>query len=152
MQGMLTYIIYMTKIDKAYLQFHSSTTLTSLKIKKSESLCVEHHMLDLNFPFQWRSTIFSRILINGYVRQVPCDQLPTFLPQLSQFSLSFFPSQAIVDTGKTMKTLLEHVEAFRPKMIKVAGQVMTCLVNHLVYPFLSRPRKQDRFQVPLFYN
>ncbi|KAK9979669.1 hypothetical protein ABG768_013088 [Culter alburnus] len=29
--------------------------------------------------------------------------------------------EAIVDTGKTMKTLLDHVEAFRPKMIKVAG-------------------------------
>ncbi|CAM4594711.1 unnamed protein product [Leuciscus chuanchicus] len=31
-----------------------------------------------------------------------------------------FP-QAIVDTGKTMKTLLDHVESFKPKMIKVAG-------------------------------
>lgn len=30
-------------------------------------------------------------------------------------------SQAIVGTGKTMKTLLKHVEAFKPKMIKVAG-------------------------------
>uniref|UniRef100_A0A673L8P9 Hypoxanthine phosphoribosyltransferase n=2 Tax=Sinocyclocheilus rhinocerous TaxID=307959 RepID=A0A673L8P9_9TELE len=29
--------------------------------------------------------------------------------------------EAIVDTGKTMKTLLDHVEAFSPKMIKVAG-------------------------------
>ncbi|TRY66105.1 hypothetical protein DNTS_035593 [Danionella cerebrum] len=29
--------------------------------------------------------------------------------------------EAIVDTGKTMKTLLNHVEAFKPKMIKVAG-------------------------------
>ncbi|XP_028988436.1 phosphoribosyltransferase domain-containing protein 1b [Betta splendens] len=29
--------------------------------------------------------------------------------------------EAIVGTGKTMKTLLKHVEAFRPKMIKVAG-------------------------------
>lgn len=32
-------------------------------------------------------------------------------------------SQAIVGTGKTMKTLLKHVEAFKPKMIKVAGWV-----------------------------
>ncbi|XP_068605248.1 hypoxanthine-guanine phosphoribosyltransferase-like [Brachionichthys hirsutus] len=29
--------------------------------------------------------------------------------------------EAIVGTGKTMSTLLKHVEAFRPKMIKVAG-------------------------------
>ncbi|XP_029309163.1 LOW QUALITY PROTEIN: phosphoribosyltransferase domain-containing protein 1b [Cottoperca gobio] len=29
--------------------------------------------------------------------------------------------EAIVGTGKTMKTLLKHVEAFGPKMIKVAG-------------------------------
>ncbi|XP_059420121.1 phosphoribosyltransferase domain-containing protein 1b [Carassius carassius] len=29
--------------------------------------------------------------------------------------------EAIVDTGKTMKTLLDHVQAFSPKMIKVAG-------------------------------
>lgn len=33
-------------------------------------------------------------------------------------------SQAIVGTGKTMKTLLKHVEAFGPKMIKVAGWVV----------------------------
>lgn len=26
-----------------------------------------------------------------------------------------------MDTGKTMKTLLDHVQAFGPKMIKVAG-------------------------------
>lgn len=29
--------------------------------------------------------------------------------------------EGIVGTGKTMKTLLKHVEAFGPKMIKVAG-------------------------------
>uniref|UniRef100_A0A1A8FEY3 Hypoxanthine phosphoribosyltransferase n=2 Tax=Nothobranchius korthausae TaxID=1143690 RepID=A0A1A8FEY3_9TELE len=29
--------------------------------------------------------------------------------------------EGIVGTGKTMETLLKHVEAFRPKMIKVAG-------------------------------
>uniref|UniRef100_A0A8C6WNT5 Phosphoribosyl transferase domain containing 1 n=1 Tax=Neogobius melanostomus TaxID=47308 RepID=A0A8C6WNT5_9GOBI len=29
--------------------------------------------------------------------------------------------EAIVGTGKTMKTLLKHVEAFKPNMIKVAG-------------------------------
>lgn len=29
--------------------------------------------------------------------------------------------QAMVDTGKTMKALLKHVETFEPKMVKVAG-------------------------------
>ncbi|XP_075903684.1 phosphoribosyltransferase domain-containing protein 1 isoform X2 [Nelusetta ayraudi] len=29
--------------------------------------------------------------------------------------------EAIVDTGKTMKALLKHVEAYEPKMVKVAG-------------------------------
>uniref|UniRef100_A0A8C8JA71 Phosphoribosyltransferase domain-containing protein 1 n=1 Tax=Oncorhynchus tshawytscha TaxID=74940 RepID=A0A8C8JA71_ONCTS len=36
---------------------------------------------------------------------------------------------AIVDTGKTMKTLLKHVEAFRPKMIKVAGLLVKRVPN-----------------------
>lgn len=31
-----------------------------------------------------------------------------------------FP-KAIVDTGKTMKALLKHVETFEPQMVKVAG-------------------------------
>lgn len=31
------------------------------------------------------------------------------------------PPQAMVDTGKTMKALLKHVETFEPKMVKVAG-------------------------------
>lgn len=30
-------------------------------------------------------------------------------------------SQAIVGTGRTMKALLKHVQAFRPQMIKVAA-------------------------------
>ncbi|KAK2859689.1 hypothetical protein Q5P01_004309 [Channa striata] len=30
--------------------------------------------------------------------------------------------EAIVDTGKTMKALLKHVETFEPKMVKVAGR------------------------------
>ncbi|KAJ8278092.1 hypothetical protein GJAV_G00083730 [Gymnothorax javanicus] len=29
--------------------------------------------------------------------------------------------EAIVDTGKTMKTVLKHVETFKPKMVRVAG-------------------------------
>ncbi|CDQ85792.1 hypoxanthine-guanine phosphoribosyltransferase isoform X1 [Oncorhynchus mykiss] len=37
--------------------------------------------------------------------------------------------EAIVDTGKTMKTLLKHVEAFRPKMIKVAGLLVKRVPN-----------------------
>ncbi|XP_005721406.1 phosphoribosyltransferase domain-containing protein 1b isoform X2 [Maylandia zebra] len=35
--------------------------------------------------------------------------------------LSLLAGKGIVGTGKTMKTLLKHVEAFGPKMIKVAG-------------------------------
>uniref|UniRef100_A0A8D3CTK6 Hypoxanthine phosphoribosyltransferase n=1 Tax=Scophthalmus maximus TaxID=52904 RepID=A0A8D3CTK6_SCOMX len=55
------------------------------------------------------------------------DQSTEDLHILGEEDLSFlagkviFSLSAIVDTGKTMKTLLEHVEAFRPKMIKVAG-------------------------------
>ncbi|KAI7792501.1 putative phosphoribosyltransferase domain-containing protein 1 [Triplophysa rosa] len=30
-------------------------------------------------------------------------------------------SQAIVDTGKTMRALLQHVNSFQPKLVKVAG-------------------------------
>lgn len=37
--------------------------------------------------------------------------------------------EAIVDTGKTMKTLLKHVETFRPKMIKVAGLLVKRVPN-----------------------
>ncbi|KAM6919055.1 phosphoribosyltransferase domain-containing protein 1-like [Xenentodon cancila] len=33
----------------------------------------------------------------------------------------YLAGQGIVGTGKTIKTLLKHVKAFRPKMIKVAG-------------------------------
>ncbi|KAF0046937.1 hypothetical protein F2P81_000570 [Scophthalmus maximus] len=49
------------------------------------------------------------------------DQSTEDLHILGEEDLSFLAGKAIVDTGKTMKTLLEHVEAFRPKMIKVAG-------------------------------
>ncbi|XP_030629946.1 phosphoribosyltransferase domain-containing protein 1b [Chanos chanos] len=37
--------------------------------------------------------------------------------------------EVIVDTGKTMKTLLNHVEGFRPKMIKVAGLLVKRVPN-----------------------
>lgn len=33
----------------------------------------------------------------------------------------FSSHKAMVDTGKTMKALLKHVETFEPKMVKVAG-------------------------------
>ncbi|MGH0173882.1 UNVERIFIED_CONTAM: hypothetical protein FKN15_066645 [Acipenser sinensis] len=35
--------------------------------------------------------------------------------------LSILTGKAIVDTGKTMKVLLNHVEKFKPKMVKAAG-------------------------------
>uniref|UniRef100_A0A8C2ZKU3 Phosphoribosyl transferase domain containing 1b n=1 Tax=Cyclopterus lumpus TaxID=8103 RepID=A0A8C2ZKU3_CYCLU len=50
------------------------------------------------------------------------DQSTEDLHILGAEDLSFLAGKAIVGTGKTMETLLKHVEAFRPKMIKVAGQ------------------------------
>ncbi|XP_047444376.1 phosphoribosyltransferase domain-containing protein 1b isoform X2 [Mugil cephalus] len=49
------------------------------------------------------------------------DQSTEDLHILGAEDLSFLAGKAIVGTGKTMKTLLKHVEGFRPKMIKVAG-------------------------------
>ncbi|XP_041659882.1 phosphoribosyltransferase domain-containing protein 1b isoform X2 [Cheilinus undulatus] len=49
------------------------------------------------------------------------DQSTEDLHILGAEDLSFLAGKAIVGTGKTMKALLKHVEAFRPKMIKVAG-------------------------------
>ncbi|XP_066539757.1 hypoxanthine-guanine phosphoribosyltransferase [Hoplias malabaricus] len=37
--------------------------------------------------------------------------------------------EAIVDTGKTMKTLLKHVETFQPKAVKVAGLLVKRVPN-----------------------
>ncbi|KAM4606191.1 hypoxanthine-guanine phosphoribosyltransferase [Polymixia lowei] len=37
--------------------------------------------------------------------------------------------EAIVDTGKTMKALLKHVETFQPKMVKVAGLLVKRIPN-----------------------
>ncbi|XP_037550135.1 phosphoribosyltransferase domain-containing protein 1 [Nematolebias whitei] len=37
--------------------------------------------------------------------------------------------EAIVDTGKTMKALLKHVETFEPKMVKVAGLLVKRISN-----------------------
>ncbi|XP_033914400.3 hypoxanthine-guanine phosphoribosyltransferase-like [Acipenser ruthenus] len=37
--------------------------------------------------------------------------------------------EAIVDTGKTMKVLLNHVEKFKPKMVKVAGLLVKRVTN-----------------------
>ncbi|XP_048861923.1 hypoxanthine-guanine phosphoribosyltransferase [Brienomyrus brachyistius] len=42
--------------------------------------------------------------------------------------------EAIVDTGKTMKALLEHVETFGPKMVKVAGLLVKRVPNGLGTP------------------
>ncbi|XP_058879432.1 hypoxanthine-guanine phosphoribosyltransferase-like [Acipenser ruthenus] len=36
---------------------------------------------------------------------------------------------AIVDTGKTMKVLLNHVEKFKPKTVKVAGLLVKRITN-----------------------
>ena len=47
------------------------------------------------------------------------SSVPPFFISPSSFALPL--PQAIVDTGKTMKALLKHVETFEPKMVKVAG-------------------------------
>ncbi|XP_058499933.1 phosphoribosyltransferase domain-containing protein 1b [Solea solea] len=53
--------------------------------------------------------------------------------------------EAIVGTGKTMKTLLKHVEGFRPKMIKVAGLLVkrlphntACLPDYIGFEIPNR--------------
>ncbi|CAL8279983.1 unnamed protein product [Lota lota] len=53
--------------------------------------------------------------------------------------------EAIVDTGKTLKMLLKHVEAFRPKMIKVAGLLVkrvphsvACLPDYVGFEIPNR--------------
>ncbi|XP_010788116.1 phosphoribosyltransferase domain-containing protein 1 isoform X2 [Notothenia coriiceps] len=43
--------------------------------------------------------------------------------------LSVLIVEAIVDTGKTMKALLKHVETFEPKMVKVAGLLVKRVPN-----------------------
>ncbi|XP_047668820.1 phosphoribosyltransferase domain-containing protein 1b isoform X1 [Tachysurus fulvidraco] len=40
--------------------------------------------------------------------------------------------EAIVDTGKTLQTLLTHVRAFHPKLIKVAGLLVKRVPNQAV--------------------
>uniref|UniRef100_A0A3P9QIS9 Hypoxanthine phosphoribosyltransferase n=1 Tax=Poecilia reticulata TaxID=8081 RepID=A0A3P9QIS9_POERE len=49
------------------------------------------------------------------------DQSTEDLHIIGSSDLSFLHGKAIVDTGKTMKALLKHVETFEPKMVKVAG-------------------------------
>lgn len=53
--------------------------------------------------------------------------------------------EAIVGTGKTMKTLLKHVKAFGPKMIKVAGllvkripHITPCLPDYVGFEIPNR--------------
>lgn len=44
---------------------------------------------------------------------------------LDKVSEILISSQAIVDTGKTMRALLQHVNSFQPKLVKVAGWEQT---------------------------
>ncbi|XP_004079310.1 phosphoribosyltransferase domain-containing protein 1 [Oryzias latipes] len=53
--------------------------------------------------------------------------------------------EGIVGTGKTMKTLLKHVESFRPKMIKIAGLLVkrvqlspTCVPDYVGFEIPNR--------------
>lgn len=51
----------------------------------------------------------------------PHASVTNWKPGLAQQANASVCPQAIVGTGKTMKALLKHVEAFRPQMIKVAA-------------------------------
>uniref|UniRef100_A0A3Q3G1R9 Phosphoribosyl transferase domain containing 1b n=1 Tax=Labrus bergylta TaxID=56723 RepID=A0A3Q3G1R9_9LABR len=73
------------------------------------------------------------------------DQSTEDLHILGAEDLSFLAGKAIVGTGKTMKALLKHVEAFRPKMIKVAGLLVkrvpynsTCLPDYVGFEIPDR--------------
>ncbi|XP_032407558.1 phosphoribosyltransferase domain-containing protein 1-like isoform X2 [Xiphophorus hellerii] len=57
------------------------------------------------------------------------DQSTEDLHIIGSSDLSFLRGKAIVDTGKTMKALLKHVETFEPKMVKVAGLLVKRLSN-----------------------
>ncbi|XP_029004829.2 phosphoribosyltransferase domain-containing protein 1 isoform X2 [Betta splendens] len=73
------------------------------------------------------------VLKGGYkfcsdlVESIKNDQSTEDLHIIGSRDLSFLRGksvlivEAIVDTGKTMKALLKHVETFEPKMVKVAG-------------------------------
>uniref|UniRef100_A0A8B9L8E2 Phosphoribosyl transferase domain containing 1 n=1 Tax=Astyanax mexicanus TaxID=7994 RepID=A0A8B9L8E2_ASTMX len=56
-------------------------------------------------------------------RVVHVPEISVFSHQLTLFLRGFFLTSLIIllDTGKTMKTLLTHVRAFKPNMIRVAG-------------------------------
>ncbi|XP_061695831.1 phosphoribosyltransferase domain-containing protein 1b isoform X2 [Syngnathoides biaculeatus] len=49
------------------------------------------------------------------------DQSTEDLHILGAEDLSFLAGKGIIGTGETLKALLKHVQAFQPKMIKVAG-------------------------------
>ncbi|GAA6213943.1 phosphoribosyltransferase domain-containing protein 1 isoform X2 [Lates japonicus] len=55
------------------------------------------------------------------------SHVPPSSSLLFSFALPF--PKAIVDTGKTMKALLKHVETFEPKMVKVAGLLVKRVPN-----------------------
>ncbi|XP_062415219.1 uncharacterized protein prtfdc1a isoform X3 [Pungitius pungitius] len=54
------------------------------------------------------------------------ERVMTLLPWIPS---SVLIVEAIVDTGKTMKALLKHVETFEPKMVKVAGLLVKRVPN-----------------------
>ncbi|TRZ04041.1 hypothetical protein DNTS_006378 [Danionella cerebrum] len=49
------------------------------------------------------------------------DQSTEDLQIIGPDDLSVLKGKAIVDTGKTMRALLQHVDTFQPKMVRVAG-------------------------------
>uniref|UniRef100_A0A673LCE1 Un-named sa821 n=1 Tax=Sinocyclocheilus rhinocerous TaxID=307959 RepID=A0A673LCE1_9TELE len=57
----------------------------------------------------------------------------------------FISSQAIVDTGKTMRALLQHVETFQPKMVKAYFRDLNVTNS-------NTGRKQKQWNINIFQN
>ncbi|XP_010788115.1 phosphoribosyltransferase domain-containing protein 1 isoform X1 [Notothenia coriiceps] len=80
---------------------------------------------------QYLETRVEFIRLKSYLNDQSTEQLQI----IGSGDLSFLRGksvlivEAIVDTGKTMKALLKHVETFEPKMVKVAGLLVKRVPN-----------------------
>ncbi|XP_028822288.1 phosphoribosyltransferase domain-containing protein 1 isoform X2 [Denticeps clupeoides] len=65
------------------------------------------------------------IRLKSYLNDQSTEDLQIIGPE----DLSVVRGKAIVDTGKTMRALLQHVETFQPKAVKVAGLLVKRVPN-----------------------